>query len=116
VTVDDAWAILRALQAAIDARDRDALIALFHEDAVLIGTTADARDRDAVIAYVTAVTEGEPFRWEFRDLVPFDANGFAAFGDIVLTDVAGERRLPFRLTLVAVDGRIRSFHGSIPFA
>ena len=109
---DDPWAILRTLQSAIDARDRDALVALFHEDAVLIGTSADARDRDAVIAYLTAVAEGEPFHWEFSDVVPFHDEGFAAFGEIV----AGEFRAPFRLTVVVVDGRIRSFHGSIPYA
>jgi len=111
VTTDDAWTILRALQAAIDARDADALAALFHEDGVLIGTTADARDRKAVLAYVAAVAEGDPFRWEFTDVVPFHEDGFAAFGEIV----AGDLRAPFRLTLVAVEGKIRSFHGSIPF-
>ena len=111
MTTDEAWALLRELQAGIDARDRDALLDLFHEDAVLIGTTGHAPDRDAVVAYLTAVVEGEPFRWEYRDLVPFHDDGFAAFGEIV----AGEERFPFRLTLVVVDGKIRSFHGSIPF-
>ena len=115
MTADEAWAILNALQAAIDARDLDALTSLFHEEAVLIGTSADARDRAGVVAYLTAVTEGEPFRWEYSDVVPFHESGFAAFGEIVLTADGRERRLPFRLTLTAVDGRIRSFHGSIPF-
>ena len=110
MTTDEAWAILRTLQAGIDARDRDALLALFHEDAVLIGTSGHATDRDAILAYLTAVTEGDPFRWEYTDVVPFAENGFAAFGEIV----AGEQRLPFRLTLVADGGKIRSFHGSIP--
>ena len=111
MTVDEAWGLLRALQAGIDARDRDALLALFHEDAVLIGTSADARDRDAVVAYLTAVAEGEPFRWEYTDVVQFHEDGFAAFGEIVVDGL----RAPFRLTLVAVDGRIRAFHGSIPY-
>jgi hypothetical protein len=111
VKTDEAWAVLRALQAAIDERDRGALLALFHEDAVLIGTSAHAPDREAVVAYLTAVTEGEPFRWELVDVVPFHEDGFAAFGEIV----AGELRAPFRLTLVTVDGRIRNFHGSIPY-
>lgn len=111
MTTDDAWAILHALQAGIDARDRDALLALFHEDAVLIGTSGHAPDRDSVVAYLTAVTEGEPFRWEYRDVVPFHDDGFAAFGEIVV----GEQRSPFRLTLVAVDGKIRSFHGAVPW-
>ena len=112
MTEAEARRLLTRLQSAIDARDRDALVALFHEDAVLIGTSADARDRDAVVAYLTAVTEGEPFRWEYTDVVPFSDDGFAAFGEIV----AGDFRAPFRLTMVAIDGRIRSFHGSIPFA
>jgi ketosteroid isomerase-like protein len=111
VTTDEAWALLRALQDGIDARDRDALIELFHEDAVLIGTSSHAVRRDEVVAYLTAVTEDEPFRWEYTDVVPFHDDGFAAFGEIV----AGSFRSPFRLTLVAEDGRIRSFHGSIPF-
>jgi hypothetical protein len=115
MTIDDAWAVLRALQTAIDARDRNALVSLFHEDAVLIGTSDDARDRDAVIAYLTAVTEGDPFRWEYTDVVPFHDDGFAAFGELVAVGPDGEFRAPFRLTLVAVDGRIRSFHGSIPY-
>jgi ketosteroid isomerase-like protein len=111
VTVDEARGVVRELQAAIDARDRDALVALFHEDAVLIGTSAYAPDREAVVAYLTGVAEGEPFRWDLADVVPFHDDGFAAFGEIV----AGEFRAPFRLTIVAVDGKIRSFHGSIPY-
>jgi hypothetical protein len=111
VTTDEAWAILRELQAGIDGRDREALTALFHEDAVLIGTTAHAPNREAVVQYLAAVVEGEPFRWEYSEVVPFHDDGFAAFGEIV----AGELRAPFRVTIVAVDGQIRSFHGSIPY-
>jgi ketosteroid isomerase-like protein len=114
VTIDDAWEILRALQEAVDAGDRDALVALFHEDAVLIGTSADARNREAVVAYLTAVAEGDPFRWEYDSVVPFHDDGFAAFGELVADGPNGELRAPFRMTLVAVDGRIRSFHGSFP--
>ncbi len=112
MTLDDAWAILRTLQAGIDARDRDALIALFDENAVLIGTSAHAADREAVVDYLTAVADGEPFRWEYTDVVQFHTDGFAAFGEIV----AGDLRAPFRLTLVVKDGKIANFHGSIPFA
>jgi hypothetical protein len=110
VTADDARAIVAALQARIEARDRDALLEMFHEDAVLIGTSAHAPDREAIVAYLTAVAEGDPFRWELTDVIPFHDDGFAAFGEIV----SGELRAPFRLTIVAVDGKIRSFHGSIP--
>lgn len=111
MTADDARAFVRTLQAAIDARDLDALLALFHEDAVLIGSSAHSTSRDAVVAYLTAVTEGEPFRWELTEVVPFHDDGFAAFGEVV----QGDLRAPFRLTLVVVDGKIRNFHGSIPF-
>ena len=112
MTEDEARNFISTLQSAIDARDLDALVALFHDDAVLIGTSADARDRDAVVAYLTAVTEGELFRWELGDIVPFHDDGFAAFGEIV----SGDLRAPFRLTLVVVEGRVRSFHGSIPYS
>lgn len=111
MTVDEARAVVRELQAGIDARDRDALVALFHEDAVLIGTSAHAADRDAVVAYLTAVADDEPFHWELTEVVPFHDVGFAAFGEIV----QGELRAPFRMTIVVVDGKIRSFHGSIPY-
>ena len=111
MTTEDARAIVRTLQAAIDARDREALLELFHEDAVLIGTSAYAPNREAVVAYLTAVAEGEPFRWELDEFAPFHDDGFAAFGELV----SGELRAPFRMTLVAVDGKIRSFHGSIPY-
>lgn len=111
MTVDEAWAILRALQAGIDAGDREGLLALFHEDAVLIGTTGHAANREAVVAYIAAIAEGEPFRWHYSEVVPFHEDGFAAFGELV----AGDLRAPFRLTLVVVDGKIRSFHGSIPY-
>jgi SnoaL-like domain len=46
------------------------------------------------------------------------ALGFAAFGEIVVSDGSGERRAPIRLTRLAVQTtegwRIREFHGSIP--
>jgi ketosteroid isomerase-like protein len=120
---DDPRAILDALQAAVDARDADALIALFDQPAVLIGAAGDGRNPDALRRYLTAVaTQPESLRWEWREIVPFEQSlvtvGFAAFGEIVISDADGESRAPFRLTLFAVktsDGwRIRQFHGSIP--
>jgi ketosteroid isomerase-like protein len=122
--VADARSILGALQAAVDARDADGLVALFDESAVLIGTSGDGRNPDALRRYLTAVaTQPESFRWEWSEIVPFhrseDALGFAAFGEIVVTADEGERRDPMRLTVLAVrsaDGwRLRQFHGSIPF-
>jgi hypothetical protein len=115
-----AESILRELQAAVDARDADALAGLFDEGAVLIGTSGDARDADSVHRYATAVvSQPEALRWEWRDVVAFhetpDEVGFAAFGDVVL----GELREAIRVTIVAVrrEGRwrVRNFHGSIPW-
>ena len=119
----DARAVLAMLQASVDGRDPDALIALFDEPAVLIGTAGDGRDTDGVRRYLTAVaTQPESLRWDWTDIVPFhdegECLGFAAFGDIVVGDDGAERRAPIRLTLFAVrtsEGwRIRQFHGSIP--
>jgi SnoaL-like domain len=116
--------VLTALQAAVDSRDADVLIRLFDpESAMLIGTGGDGRTPSARRDYLTAVaTQPERLRWDWDEVIPFyetiDIIGFAAFGDIVVTDDDGERRAPFRATLLAAhtsDGyRIRQFHGSIP--
>lgn len=42
-----ARSILQTLQAVVDARDEDALVSLFDDPAVLIGTGGDARGREA---------------------------------------------------------------------
>src|SRR3954469_19538518 len=119
----DARAVLAMLQAAVDSRDPDALVALFDDRAVLIGTAGDGRDGDGVRAYLTEVaTQPQSLRWDWRDVIPFhdeaESLGFAAFGDIVVSDGDTEERAPIRATLLAVrtpDGwRIRQFHGSIP--
>ena len=119
----DARAVLASLQAAVDGRDVEVLDALFDERAVLIGTSGDARDRDAVRGYLTAiVTQPQSLRWDWDEVVPFhddgESIGFAAFGEIVVTDGDREDRAPIRATLLAVRApggwRIRHFHGSIP--
>ena len=115
---DAAVAILRRLQAAIDAGDAEQLVGLFDDSAVLVGTDGDARDAEALHAYLAAVAEGEPFRWHWQQVVPFHERaselGFAAFGE---AEQDG-RRAPFRLTVFAVEThegwRLRQFHGSIP--
>jgi ketosteroid isomerase-like protein len=126
VTADalrDAHAILDAIQAAVDARDADALISLFDDSAILVGTGGDARGSEGLRRYLTAVaTQEASLRWEWREVVPFHQDvgsiGFAAFGDIVVSDGEGERRAPIRLTAFAVETstgrRLRQFHGSIP--
>jgi uncharacterized protein (TIGR02246 family) len=119
----DAHSILRAIQAAVDARDADALVSLFDDPAVLIGSAGDGRDPEALRRYLTAVaTDPEALRWEWREVVPFHQDpgslGFAAFGEIVASDGNSERRAPIRATLFAVESpdgwRLRHFHGSIP--
>ena len=123
-SVAESRAVLEALQAAIDARDRDALIGLFDEPAVLIGASGDGRDRHGLVDYLTVIaTQQELFRWEWSEVIPFHHEagslGFAAFGDLVVSAATGEMRAPIRVTVLAVetaDGwRLRQFHGSIPY-
>ena len=117
-------AVLDALQAAVDSRDPDTLMQLFgDEPAMLIGAGADARTSAARREYLTAVaTQPERLSWDWREIIPFfessDVIGVAGFGEIVVADEEGERRAPFRATVLAVETdagwRIKQFHGSIP--
>jgi ketosteroid isomerase-like protein len=115
----DAQQILSDLQAKVSARDLQALIELFEEPAVLIGTAGDGRTREARDAYLEAVTtQTGAVQWDWRETVLFyesdDALGFAAFGDVVTEEL----RAPIRGTFFAVRAnggwRLRQFHGSIP--
>jgi predicted nucleic acid-binding protein len=115
----DAQQILSDLQAKVSARDLPALIELFEEPAVLIGTAGDGRTRAARDAYLEAVTtQTGAVQWDWRETVLFyesdDALGFAAFGDVVTEEL----RAPIRGTFFAVRAnggwRLRQFHGSIP--
>lgn len=119
----DAEEVLSELQAKVSARDLAGLIGFFEDPAVLIGTAGDGRTSDGRREYLTAVTtQPAALRWEWHDIALFyeadDALGFAAFGEVVLTNESEELRAPIRATLLAVraeDGwRIRQFHGSIP--
>ena len=126
----DAWRvaadeILGELQAKLTARDLAGLLEFFEDPAVLIGTAGDGRTGEARREYLTAVTmQPAALRWDWDETLLFyeskDALGFAAFGNVVLTDATAEFRAPIRATLLAVrvDGgwRLRQFHGSIPQA
>jgi uncharacterized protein (TIGR02246 family) len=121
---EDAAQILEALQARVDARDQQALLDLFEDPAVLIGTAGDGRTSETRSEYLTAVaTQSAALRWEWVETRLFynaaDALGFAAFGEVVLTGEDSEWRAPIRVTVFAVqvegDWRLREFHGSIPF-
>jgi uncharacterized protein (TIGR02246 family) len=107
--------------------DLDAVTRLFHEDAVLIGTSAYSSGPEAVTAYLRLVVEQPAsLSWELAEVEVFlddaDVLGFAALGEVLLVEDDGgaEQRAPFRLTYVVrrtPDGwRILSFHGSIPSA
>ena len=121
---EEARDVLRKLQELVDARDLDGLLELFEENSVLIGTSSDGRDRAGVRRYLEGVAgrAGE-LRWEWEQVVPFhrtpDTVGFAAFGDVVVTENGAEWRQPIRMTGLAVRvgerWRLRQFHGSIPF-
>jgi hypothetical protein len=114
--------ILDAMQARVDGRDPEALIAFF-DHGVLIGASRDGRDAEGLRRYLTVVaTQPERLRWDWQEVVPFheseDSLAFAAFGEIVVASDEGEQRAPIRGTFLAVRGadgwRLRHFHGSIP--
>jgi uncharacterized protein (TIGR02246 family) len=119
-----AYSILVRLQSALDEADLPTLTELFDDEAVLIGTGSHNHGRQAVDAYLGAVLEQPPFRWEWREVIVFHESpgtlGFAAFGEIVDSQVQQEERAPFRLTLFAVERPggwvVQQFHGSIPSA
>jgi ketosteroid isomerase-like protein len=119
----DAQRILNDMQEKVTARDLPALVQLFEDPAVLIGTAGDGRTPEAREAYLEAVTtQAAALRWDWRETVLFyeseDALGFAAFGDVLLVDGIQEVRAPIRGTFFAVRAagcwRLRQFHGSIP--
>src|SRR4051812_48066474 len=122
-TLSHARSVLDSLQAAVDSRDAHRLMAMFGEPAVLIGTSGDGRGPDGLRNYLTAVvTQPESLRWDWREVLPFhesaDTIGFAAFGEIVVSDGAIERRAPIRASVLAVridqGWQLKHFHGSIP--
>jgi SnoaL-like domain len=111
------------LQENVSARNFAGLLEFFEDPAVLIGTAGDGRTPEGRRDYLAAVTtQSAALRWDWRETVLFyetdEALGFAAFGDVVLTDESEEWRAPIRASFFAVRGadgwRLRQFHGSIP--
>lgn len=106
------------------ARDADRVMSLFEDEAdLLIGIAGECRDREAMERYVVAgTTASYTLRWDRLETVVFHADadtlGFAAFGDMIVTEAGSERRLPFRMTFLAVrtsnGWKLRHLHGSIP--
>ena len=122
---DDAQAVARSLlesiQAAASAHDKAALLDLFTDDGMLLGTAAANLDRDAVERYVDLVLGiDETITWIYDDVRVVDAREgavtFVGIGTAGFDD--GDEPDPFRLTCLAVlDGerwRLRLFHGSVP--
>lgn len=118
--------ILGQLQAAVDGKELDALLALFDDDIVLFGTTAANMDRRESTSYLARVIAQQgTIRWEWDRVVPIvDQSGlivFAVVGTVGLEDSEGRPDGPrdaFRLSGVAVqrDGswKLSHFHGSVP--
>jgi uncharacterized protein (TIGR02246 family) len=118
--------ILDQLQAAVRAKDLDALSELFDDDIVLFGTAAANMNRHETTSYLTQLIAQEgTIRWEWDTVVPLlDESGllaFAVLGTVGLDDQDGRpegQRDLFRLTGVAVERdarwRLMHFHGSVP--
>ena len=90
---------------------------------MLIGIAGEGRTGEGRRDYLAAITaQTAAVRWDWNETDLFyerdDALGFAAFGEVVLTDQSQELRVPFRGTFFAArvnDGwRLRQFHGSVP--
>jgi len=116
-----AHSILGAIQAAAEAHDAEALLGLFTEDAVLVGTVAANLDRPAVEAYLHAVVgQDDTIRWNYETVQVVDSSNdtltFVGVG-LVGWDEDDETDR-FRLTCLVVresaGWRIRLFHGSVP--
>jgi ketosteroid isomerase-like protein len=115
--------LLTDLQHRVTERNLPRLLDLFEDPAVLIGTSGDGRTPEARVHYLTGIaTQSSALRWAWSEKHLFyesdAALGFAAFGEIIVTDEGVEARAPIRLTIFAIrtpDGwRIRQFHGSVP--
>lgn len=118
-----AWSILVRLQSAIEDEDHASLSEMFDDEALVIGTSAHSHGRQEVDAFLAAVlAEPGAFHWEWRDVVVFHEGpgvlGFTSFGDLVVSGAEETDRVPFRLSVLAMEHpggwAIRQFHGSAP--
>ena len=117
--------LLRSLVAALRARDLDAALGCFSDDAVLLGSEAGERaDGTAAIrAFLSAFFAGPvTIGWEWDELAAERSDGVVWFlleGEAVLLG-EGEQRRPYRISGVVVerDGRavLAQLHGSEPAA
>lgn len=122
--VDLVRRILGDLQDAVRSKDHARTLALFTQDAALLGTGAASFGRDAVSGYLALVFGQRGFvSWVWDTVSVLDvrpgAVTFVALGTVALEgdpDSAAED--PIRLTCLAVDEggswRLRLFHGSVP--
>lgn len=116
-------ALLTDLQDRVTERNLPRLLDLFEDPAVLIGTSGDGRTPETRVHYLTDIaTQNAALQWAWAEKHLFyeseAALGFAAFGEIIVSEAGIEARAPIRLTIFAIrtpDGwRIRQFHGSVP--
>ena len=121
--VDVVRGLLDQLNAAAAARDADAALALFTEDAVLLGSgdVDNPVGQDELREFLARYFD-RPYTvaWHGSDLTVGDAAEvlwFLLIGELVCTGEA-EERLPYRLSGVLVPGadgyRLAQFHGSRP--
>jgi len=119
--------ILLMLQAAVDAKDLDGLVALFPADGVLVGTRLYNHGTAEIRAYLDeeVVQKEDGLFWDLPELDVFldtaEVVGFSGDGRITVTSPEGDAvHFPFRLTVVAersgVGWMVRQFHGSLPSA
>jgi uncharacterized protein (TIGR02246 family) len=117
--------LLGELQKVVRAKDHEAALDVFTEDAALLGTAAANLGRSAVSNYLAAVYgQAGYIRWDWETVSVLDVRAgavtFLALGTVGLDDVGADDypRDRMRLTCLAVeDGerwRLRLFHGSIP--
>lgn len=99
-------------------------LALFTEDAALLGTAAANLDREAVSDYLALVLDQTGYvRWDWEEVAVVDSRAgavtFVALGSVRMEDDPdNDAPAPIRLTCLMVEEserwRLRLFHGSIP--
>jgi uncharacterized protein (TIGR02246 family) len=122
--LDRVHELLDDLQSAVRAKDHAAVLDLFTEDAVLLGTAAANLDRDAMSGYLARVFDQTGYvHWEWDTVAVLDARpGAVTFVALGTVSVAGDpveaSSDPVRLTCLAIEDddrwRLRLFHGSVP--